>query len=293
MEPTHIGLSRDDGARLSADFWEGGSGLPLLILDGIGCFGWAFRRILPELLPHRSIVLPHYRGHGRSPNPPRPWRLDMQVLADDAAALLDRLGLPQVVVVGFSMGFQVSLELVRRHPKRVAGMVNIAGPSGRALQNFQGTDSFRHALPLMLAATKNATRLSLRVWQTLAPSTIAQRIGLATQVNAHRLPHSDFDVYMRGLSEIHPELFVSMLERAHRHSAAAVLPTIRVPAAILAGARDKFVPLSSMREIAFSIPHADWHVFPDATHALPAEFPLEVARRIEALAREAEQQRTA
>lgn len=212
----------------------------------------------------------------------------MQVLADDAAALLDRLAIPRAVVVGFSMGFQVSLELIRRHPTRVAGLVNIAGPSGRALQNFQGTDSFRHALPLLLAATKNATQLSLRVWRTLAPSTIAQRIGLATQVNAHRLPHTDFDVYMRGLSEIHPELFVSMLERAHRHSGAAVLPSIRVPTVILAGARDKFVPLSSMREIAFSIPHARWEVFPDATHALPAEFPEEVAQRIESLAREAQ-----
>ncbi|HEV7534756.1 MAG TPA: alpha/beta fold hydrolase, partial [Acidimicrobiia bacterium] len=39
--------------------------------------------------------------------------------ADDAVALLDREGVDQAVVLGFSWGGGVALELARRHPDRV------------------------------------------------------------------------------------------------------------------------------------------------------------------------------
>ena len=120
----------------------------ILILDGIGCSGWAFRRIIPRLAERRRVVHLHYRGHGRSPDPPRPWRIRMTDFADDAAAACEHAGLGPVVVVGFSMGFQVALELFRRHRSRIVGLVSLAGPSGRVLRNFQGTQAFGQALPL-------------------------------------------------------------------------------------------------------------------------------------------------
>lgn len=276
-------LRRDDGAslRLFSFGPRDAAGPAILILDGIGCNGWAFERSLPQLSEHRRVVLMHYRGHGQSPDPPRPWRLNIPVLADDAAAACEHLGLRSVVAVGFSMGFPVALELYRRHRHLVAGLVSLAGPSGRVLASFQGTQAFGRLLPLALATTRIAHDLTTRIWRKFLPSPLSREIGLRSgQVNADRIEAADLELYMRGIAAMNPELFVTLLDEAHRHSAADVLPTIAVPALVVAGARDSFIPLPTMRTLAFAIPRVQWKVYPDATHALPAEYPLEIAREL-------------
>lgn len=253
---------------------------PILILDGIGCAGWAFGNIIPRLAADREVALMFYRGHGACPTPPRPWRLAMNDLADDAAAVLAELGGGPAVVVGFSMGFQVALELYRRHPSTVAGMVSIAGPSGRVLAQFQGTELFAHALPFIRAATSFGRSLFHDAWTRVLPSRFARAVGLRTQVNAHAIDEDAFELYLRQMSEMNPELFLHLLHEAHEHDATDLLHRVDVPALVIAGARDRFVPLAKMRDIAEQIPGAQWEVLPEATHALPAEFPDEVVEQL-------------
>jgi 3-oxoadipate enol-lactonase len=276
-------LSRPDGARIYVRVLgpPGPENEPaLLILDGIGCAGWAFRQIAPRIARHRRVVFIHYRGHGRSPTPPRPWHLGMHTLADDAAAACSAVGIDRVVPLGFSMGFQVALEFYRRHHERTAGLISLAGPPGQPLASFRGTNGFAFALPFMVAATRVAKQLTTRVWRSILPSRPVFDLGLRWEVNSARIDSRDFELYLRGMSEMNPELFVAMLEQAHRHCADDLLPRIRVPTLVIAGARDQFVPLTRLREMAFAIPGARWEVFEEATHALPAEYPEELSERI-------------
>ncbi len=277
-------ISREDGARIYVRvLGQRDSAEPaLLILDGIGCTGWAFRRIAPRIAKHRRVVLMHYRGHGRSPTPPRPWHLGMHTLADDAAAACTAVGVDRVVVLGFSMGFQVALEFYRRHHERTAGLISLAGPPGQPLASFRGTGSFAFALPFLVAATRVATQLTTRVWRSILPSRQALDLGLRWEVNRARIDSRDFELYLRSMADISPELFVAMLEQAHRHCADDLLSRIRVPTLVIAGALDEFVPLPRLREMAFAIPGARWEVFEVATHALPAEYPEDIGEHIAA-----------
>jgi pimeloyl-ACP methyl ester carboxylesterase len=208
----------------------------------------------------------------------------MPDLADDAAAVLQARGVSSAVVVGFSMGFQVALELYRRHRERVAGLVDLAGPAGRALATFQGTDAFGHVLPLLRTAMRHTQDLTRRLWRGLVPTTWIQELGAITrQINAERLHHEDFEIYLDQMAAMNPELFFEMLGEASRHTAEDMLPQVRVPTLVMAGAHDRFIPLPTLRSIAFAIPQAQWVVVEDGTHALPAEYSDEVVQRIEAL----------
>jgi pimeloyl-ACP methyl ester carboxylesterase len=204
----------------------------------------------------------------------------MHDLADDAAAVLDRLDVAAATVVGFSMGFQVGLETYRRHRDRVSGLVSLAGPAGRVMETFQGTGVFGHVLPLLRGAAKHAHNLTGRVWRKLVPSRFIVDIGLMTQLNAERLDVEAFGFYLDQMAAMNPELFIEMLGEASRHTAHDLLPQIGVPSLVMAGAHDSFVPLSTMREIAFAIPGAQWVVLAEASHALPAEYPDEVIERV-------------
>lgn len=68
-----------------------------------------------------SFVAVDHRGHGRGLRSDHPFEL--HDAADDAALLLEQLGLQAVITVGYSMGGPISLLLARRHPGLVRGLV--------------------------------------------------------------------------------------------------------------------------------------------------------------------------
>ncbi len=274
-------VSRPDGAQIYSTSSGPEEAATLLILDGIGCAGWAFRRIVPRLAGRFRVIQTHYRGHGRSPVPPRPWRVSMPHLADDAAAILEAHAVTEVTLVGFSMGFQIALEIFRRHRAYVSSLVSLAGPAGRVLVSFQGSRAFGHALPLARAVARFAGDLTHDLWTRMLPSELSHFIGMRTQVNAERVEAEDLRFYMHQVSEMNPELFLHMLDEANRHTAEDMLPEVNVPALVMAGRGDKFVSLATLRDMAFAMPSAQWEVFPGGTHALPAEYPDEVVEQLE------------
>ena len=68
-----------------------------------------------------SFVAIDHRGHGRGLR--SPVKFELHDAADDAALLLEGLGIDKVVTVGYSMGGPISLLFARRHPSKVRAMV--------------------------------------------------------------------------------------------------------------------------------------------------------------------------
>jgi 3-oxoadipate enol-lactonase len=102
---------------------SGGDGQPVLLVHG-----WMFPSDLNWLHAYGPLAAAGFRvlamdlrGHGRGLRSGE--RFTLTACADDAAGLLQALGLPAALVVGYSMGGPVTQLLARRHPERVAGFV--------------------------------------------------------------------------------------------------------------------------------------------------------------------------
>lgn len=76
---------------------------------------------MPQLAVRHRVVAPDSRGHGGTDNPADHLAYDQ--MADDVARLIDVLALDRPVVVGYSDGAQVALELGLRHPGKTAALV--------------------------------------------------------------------------------------------------------------------------------------------------------------------------
>src|SRR2546425_10903822 len=100
---------------------EHGRGDPLLLVMGLAADSTAWMFQVPDFARHHRTVVFDNRGVGRSAKPPGPYTI--HEMADDAAGLLDALGIARAHVVGVSMGGMIGQELALRHPGRVRSLV--------------------------------------------------------------------------------------------------------------------------------------------------------------------------
>lgn len=97
-----------------------GEGPPLLILHGLYGSGSNWGSHAKWLAERYEVILPDLRNHGSSPHHPD---MSYPAQAADLLALLDRLELPQALVLGHSMGGKAAMTLALTTPERVQALI--------------------------------------------------------------------------------------------------------------------------------------------------------------------------
>jgi pimeloyl-ACP methyl ester carboxylesterase len=98
-----------------------GTGQPLILLHGGLGSGEMFGPTLPKLAERYQVILPDLQGHGRTADIDRP--IDIRLMADDIAALIDHLRLDRPDVVGYSLGGGVALFTAVKYPDKIRRLV--------------------------------------------------------------------------------------------------------------------------------------------------------------------------
>ncbi|GAC69607.1 alpha/beta fold hydrolase [Gordonia soli] len=89
---------------------------PLLLIHGGGStIGTNWGRFIPMVAPSRQIIAVELQGHGHTASHPERTP-SFENSADDLAALLTRLDIGPVDVLGFSNGGNTAMRLAMRHP---------------------------------------------------------------------------------------------------------------------------------------------------------------------------------
>ncbi|MCA9679287.1 MAG: alpha/beta fold hydrolase [Kofleriaceae bacterium] len=277
MRPPRRGyaISPADRSPVFFEHWEAtpvARRAPVVLCDGIGCDGYVWRHLLDDLAD-REVVHWHYRGHGRTPPPRDPARVAIADLADDLVAVLDEVGVRRAVLAGHSMGVQVALEALRRHPTRVRGLILACGAPSHPLRTFHGAAVLEEILPRIQKLVARAPSLLNRISRAVLPTRLAFEIATRLEINRELVDPDDFMPYLEGMARMDVRLFTTMLGEAGRHSADDLLPQIEVPTLVIAGGRDGFTPPARSHEMADRIPGADLLLIEEGSHTAPIERP--------------------
>jgi pimeloyl-ACP methyl ester carboxylesterase len=129
-----------------------GKGPPILFLHGgLHFFDNSFANQKEYFAAFRTVIGVDQRGHGHSPDNEQPF--SYREMADNTAALIEKLGVAPVDVVGWSDGGNVGLLLARYYPQLVRRLVvsgaNIRGDADGAA----AYDEFKKMPVERLAAT--------------------------------------------------------------------------------------------------------------------------------------------
>jgi len=254
-----------DGTTLP--FQEFGEGPTAVVLaNGIGVRwpGWALQ--IESLRERCRLLCWDYRGMGPSVLGRPDADVSMGAHAEDVLLLLDHLGIQRAILVGWSMGVQVALEVVRRAPERVSGLAAVLGTYGRP---------FRGAFPGPVArAVEGVFSLALRrPFLAQGPLDLAVGLpGVAFAVLSRALfvgadvDRRVFDGNVRWVQQTDRRVYLRTMLALAEHDASDVLPRVRCPVLIVCGTRDHLTPPAVARRMAGEIPGAEYRELAGATH---------------------------
>jgi pimeloyl-ACP methyl ester carboxylesterase len=101
-----------------------GGGPPLVLGHGLGGDLNSWRRFgyVDALRDDYELILPDFRGHGRSDKPHDPSDYGSKMV-DDVVAVLDHLDISRAHYMGYSMGAAIGFRLAKRYPERFTSFI--------------------------------------------------------------------------------------------------------------------------------------------------------------------------
>jgi pimeloyl-ACP methyl ester carboxylesterase len=103
-----------------------GEGYPLVMITGFsGTMDMWDPEVISLLSAHYRVIVLDNRGIGTTTAGTEEFTIEQ--FADDAAGLMEALGIEKAHVLAWSMGTEIALELVLRHPERVDRLILYAG----------------------------------------------------------------------------------------------------------------------------------------------------------------------
>ncbi|HYF25776.1 MAG TPA: alpha/beta hydrolase [Baekduia sp.] len=237
---------------------------PALLLSHSLFFDHRMFDPLTRLLTDRFRVVRYdHRGQGASARAPRE-ELDMDTLADDAAALIQELGLGRCTVLGNSMGGFVALRLAARRPDLVGAAI-VAGSAAGSEERIAEFD------PLVQSLGEGGVEPVLDVVTHIM-------VGDTTMAEPSRAPL--LAAVRDQLAALGPDIADAAWQVVHRRGVEDELASIRVPLLVLAGAEDHAYTVAQSRAIAEAVPGARLEIVERVGHSVALEDPETVAELI-------------
>ncbi|MBI5948645.1 MAG: alpha/beta hydrolase [Chloroflexi bacterium] len=195
-------------------------------------------------------------------------------MADDAAALLEALGIGRAHIVGASMGGMIVQAMAIRHPKRVASMTSIMSTTGNP--------ELPQAKPEAMAVltTPAAEDREGRIAQGVAASRTIGSTGFPfDEERAKKRAAMSYDrcFYPVGMMR---QMAAIMASPSRKEA----LRSVKAPSLVIHGDIDPLVPVEGGKDTAEAIPGAELLIIEGMGHDLP---PGAWGTVVEAMARNA------
>jgi pimeloyl-ACP methyl ester carboxylesterase len=104
----------------------GGDGPPLLLVHGWPQTWYAWRKVMPALAEHFTVIAPDQRGIGLTDKPDNGY--DSATTANDLVALMDALAFDRFAIYGTDIGLPIAYAVAADHPDRVERLIVSEAP---------------------------------------------------------------------------------------------------------------------------------------------------------------------
>ena len=244
-----------------------GNGYPILCLHGHPGSAASMSVFTDHFCQRWQTLSPDLRGYGKSR-----YRRDFQLEEhlEDLIGLLDRQKIQQCLILGWSLGGIIALELVLRHPDRFPGLILVASaarPWG-SHPPVRTTDLVLTGMAAILNQIKPGWRWNI---DTFARRSLFQYLFSQHQALSYRYLAQDAVPAYLGTSPAANRALNRALKKGN--NCLKSLDKITIPCLVLAGANDRHITSASSQETAEKLKLSQWKCYPDTAHLFPWEIP--------------------
>lgn len=251
---------RANGTTINCEV-EGPEGAPaIMVSHGIATSLEIWTEASAHLKGKYRVVRYDSRGHGGS----EAWGpYSLEVLADDAVALMDALGIGKAHYGGVSLGGMTAIGVGLLHPDRVHSIIPC---DARAQTNDDGNKAWQGRIEAVIKTGIEAiVEDSINRW-------------VAKSFFADKAKHERLRGIVRGTSV---PGYIGSSQALQGLNYGARLGEIRVPALYLTGEEDKGASPEVMKAMCDATPGAKFVAIPDCGHLSSFEQPKAVAAAID------------
>ena len=246
---------------------EMGEGPPILCLHGHPGSSDSMAVFGRSLSKNHRVIMPDLRGYGRSETQ-SPFVMTDHL--DDLIAILNQRNITQCIILGWSLGGIIAMELALRCPERVTGLILVATaarPRGAHPKTQWGELLFTGIAALVNQAIPG--------WQwnidTLARRSLFKYLIRRQEPTPYRyVAESAIAATLRTSKYAHQALNTAMKQGYNR---LPDLEQITQPCWISAGQYDVHITAASTKETAGHLPNVEWQEYRDVAHLFPWEIP--------------------
>ncbi len=218
-----------------------------------------WERQMPALLERYRVLRYDTRGHGASETTPGPYSIEL--LADDAAALIAAAGTGPVHFVGLSMGGMIGQQLAIRHPQLVRSLALC--------------DTASEMPPRSLWEERFAVARAEGI-EGLVEGTI-KRWFVASFIEADP---AAIDEVRSFILQTRPDGYIACASAVRDMSQTHLLQRITAPTVIIVGRDDPACTLAASEVLHREIRHSALHIIDNAAHLSNIEQPQEFNARL-------------
>jgi pimeloyl-ACP methyl ester carboxylesterase len=218
------------------------------------------RGVVPWLAQHFRVVVGDLRGNGRSDRPTSPEQYSFDHYHADFVAILDRLEVDRVAVVGISAAAMTVLRVAAEQPERVSHLVIAGGFASRLLTTPDAAADARGVLGRMRAD-----------W----PAYLDEFFGIVFSEPHSTKPYEDG--VLRGGAATDGATVAMGLAGWFNADLREHAKRVRCPALVIHGDDDRRVAYANGQQIAALVPGARLLTVGAGGHLMPARDPVAFA----------------
>ena len=249
-----------------------GTGFPILCLHGHPGSGQTMSVFTDVLSQNYQTIAPDLRGYGNT-GARGSFRIEDHL--DDLEQLLDRYQIERCLLLGWSLGGILSLELALRNLDRFSGLIMIASAAYPKSSHPQAS-----VLDVVYTGVSGVINYFKPGWQWNI-NTLGKR-SLFRYLLHQQTTEAYSYLGTQGIPAFFKTSWVAnqALSQAIRkgYNRLSELSQVKIPALILAGERDRHITAQSSAETARYLPDASFICYPNTAHLFPWEIPQTVTQ---------------